>query len=155
MMAQSKQYGVARKKSLGDTAVDGLLSGMAAGVAMAAYLLVSGLLSGEGVAGVLGRFDLTAEQSALTGGLLHLATSAIYGLVFALVLRFARGRWPDAPRASWALGIVYGLALFGLAWLWFVPAGSPLRGLGAANFAVAHALYGAVLGYLVGRHTRV
>lgn len=154
MMAQRGQVGMSRNRSLGDTAVDGLLSGMAAGLAMAAYLLVSGLLGGEGVAGVLGRFDLTVEQSPLTGGLLHLATSAIYGLVFALLLRFARGRRPDAPRAGWAFGIVYGLALFVLAWLWFVPAASPLRGLGAANFAAAHALYGAVLGYLVGRHAR-
>jgi hypothetical protein len=151
-MAQSKGWTATLEKSWGDVAVDWLLSGMAAGLVMAAYVLVAAWLGGEGPGVVLGRFDLTAGRSPLTGGLLHLATAAIYGLVFAFLLRSVAAVWRAAPRFAWVLGLAYGLGLFALAWLWFVPVGSPLRGVGAAHFAAGHALYGAVLGFLVGRH---
>ena len=46
-----------RRQTAGDAAVDGLLAGAAAGIAMAVYLVVAGLLAGEGPASVLARFD--------------------------------------------------------------------------------------------------
>ena len=46
----------------GDAAVDGLLAGAAAGIAMAAYLVVIGLVAGEGPAVVLARFDPSGRE---------------------------------------------------------------------------------------------
>ena len=43
-------------KSSGDAAVDGLLAGLGAGIAMAAYLIVAGVLGGESPVLVLSRF---------------------------------------------------------------------------------------------------
>lgn len=151
-MAQSKQVISVRRKTIGDAAVDGLLSGIVAGLAMAAYLLAYGLLRGESAGTVLGRFDLGPQHSAVTGLLLHLATSAIYGAIFALALRVL-SRWTGSYRRyAWLAGMVYGLALFAVAWLALAPQESALREFGALNLAVAHALFGAVLGYQIGRH---
>ncbi len=47
----------ARQASLGEAAVDGLLAGIGAGAAMAAYLVLAGLLMGEAPGVMLGRFD--------------------------------------------------------------------------------------------------
>ena len=44
-----------RRRTAGDAAVDGLLAGAAAGIAMAAYLVVIRLVAGEGPAVVLAR----------------------------------------------------------------------------------------------------
>ena len=61
-----------RRQTAGDAAVDGLLAGAAAGIAMAVYLVVAGLLAGEGPASVFARFDPrrrgTADRSRDTPG---------------------------------------------------------------------------------------
>ena len=50
------------------------------------------------------------------------------------------------------MGLVYGLALLLLAQgLALISAGVPLREISAAHFAIAHLVYGLVLGWLVAR----
>jgi hypothetical protein len=143
-----------RRRTAGDAAVDGLLAGAAAGVAMAACLVVIGLLAGEGPAVVLARFDPSGARAAspLIGAVMHLAVSAVYGLLFGLIYRLI-GRGRLVGRAAGALmGLVYGLALFLLAQgLAATPAGAALREIPTLHFAVAHLVYGLVLGWLVGR----
>ena len=143
-----------RRQTAGDAAVDGLLAGAAAGIAMAVYLVVAGLLAGEGPAVVLARFDPAGAgaASSLIGALMHLAVSAVYGLLFGLIYRLT-GRGRLAGRAAGALmGLVYGLALLLLAQgLAVVSMGVPLREISAVHFAIAHLVYGLVLGWLVAR----
>ena len=141
-----------RRQTAGDAAVDGLLAGAAAGIAMAAYLVVIGLVAGEGPASVLARFDPARQGAPLIGAVIHLAVSAVYGLLFGLIYRLI-GRGRLAGRTAGALmGLVYGLALLLVAQgLAVVSMGVPLREISAVHFAIAHLVYGLVLGWLVAR----
>jgi hypothetical protein len=135
----------------GEAAVDGLLAGVGAGAAMAAYLLGIGWLVGEAPADMLGRFDPSAGGSALVGLLAHLATAGVYGGLFGLGWRILRRFWPRLPGAL--VGLVYGLLLYGLAQGVLLPwANSALLAIPPVHFAIAHLIYGLALG-LVGRRT--
>jgi hypothetical protein len=130
--------------SIGDAAVDGLIHGAVAGVVMVAYLVVVALLSGEGPLPMLARFDLGGGASPLTGGLMHLAVSGVYGIGFALIRRLIGRRAP-----GWLAGLIFGAALFFVAEVIVLPgAASPLRAIPALHFAIAHGLYGLTLGVL-------
>jgi hypothetical protein len=96
-----------------DAAVEGLLSGIAAGVLMAASLITLGLVTGDPPASVLGYFDPGGGAAPLAGGLAHLAVSGVYGIAFGLGWNLAHRRLPALP--AWASGLVYGLTLYGLA----------------------------------------
>jgi uncharacterized membrane protein YagU involved in acid resistance len=140
-----------RTGSAGDAAVDGLLSGVAAGLVMGVYLVVVGLIAGESVAAVLQQFDSTGNESPLTGLLLHLAVAAVYGALFAVGYRLI-GRMLPAVRSQrigrwiWLPGLLYGLTLWLLAHGLLLPAAdSTLREIPAAHFAIAHAIYGVSL----------
>jgi hypothetical protein len=142
-----------RLRTAGDAAVDGLLAGAAAGIAMAAYLVVIGLLAGAGPASVLARFDPARQGSPLIGAVVHLAVSAVYGLLFGVIYRLV-GRGRLAGRAAGALmGLVYGLALLLVAQgLTAFDAGAALREIPTVHFALAHLIYGLVLGWLVAQN---
>jgi hypothetical protein len=112
-MNQIKRF-VPSRSTVGDAAVDGLISGVVAGLAMAAYLIATALLSGEGPGTVLGRFAAGETTSPVTGGLSHLAVSAAYGALFGV------GWWMAArhlPRTlpAWLAGFAYALVLLILA----------------------------------------
>jgi hypothetical protein len=153
-MVRTEKTAGERQRTAGDAAVDGLLAGAAAGIVMTVYLVVMGLLAGEGPAVVLARFDPSGPSAAspLLGAVLHLAVSAVYGLLFGLIYRLI-GRGHLAGRAAGALmGLVYGLALLLVAQgLTAVYAGAALREIPALHFALAHLIYGLVLGWLVAR----
>lgn len=142
-----------RRHTTGDAAVDGLLAGALAGIVMIAYLLGVGWLAGEGPASVLARFDPAGTASPLTGTLVHLAVSAVYGLLFGVAYRLI-GRARLAGRtASVLTGLAYGLVLLLVArGLTGIDGRTALREIPAASFAVAHLVYGLVLGWLVGRN---
>ncbi|MCC7352328.1 MAG: hypothetical protein IT330_01120 [Anaerolineae bacterium] len=149
-MAESKRL-TAREIPMGDAAVDGLLAGVGAGLAMAVYVVAVGLASGEAMATILGRFAPGESASPLSGALLHLAVSGVYGLVFGLgrglIARFWRHRLP-----GWLTGLAYGLLLLALAKTIILPGtGSALLSIPFAHFALAHIIYGLSLGYLVDR----
>ena len=153
-MVRTENMGTTRRRTAGDTAVDGLLAGAVAGIAMAVYLVVAGLLAGEGPAVVLARFDPSGAGAAspLIGAVMHLAVSAVYGLLFGLIYRLI-GRDRLAGRAAGALmGLVYGLVLLLVAQgLALISASVPLREISALHFALAHLIYGLLLGWLVAR----
>jgi len=151
-MADDASWTTQQKKTIGDVAVDGLLAGMAAGLAMVGVLLVAGLLNGMGVAETLSRFDPGSDASPVVGALLHLAVAGLYGVVFAAISRLA-GRRFGGPLYGWLLGAAYGLLVWVVAQFVLLPSlGIALTDIPLAQFIAAHLLYGAVLGYLLERH---
>jgi hypothetical protein len=146
-MTEGKVLGKA-SRSAGDVAVDGLLRGVVAGLAMAAVLVVAGALAQLSVQLVLSRFDPTGGNSAMTGLLAHLASAGIYGLLFALLTA------PGAARLGNRMilaGVIYGLTLWLISrGLMASELGAPLRVLPPVGWALAHIVYGAVLGALMG-----
>jgi hypothetical protein len=143
---------VLRNKKVGDMAVDGLLAGILGGLAMAVYLILSGFFNGLSPTVTLGRFDPSSGGAWLPGTLAHLAVSAVYGVIFALLFALPFRRWPGLRRFGWLVGLAYGLLLMALAQGVLLPAaGSPLLQIGAIHLALAHALYGVILGYEVSR----
>ena len=154
MMTESNRL-AHKDLTLGDAAVDGLLSGIAAGIVMAVYLIVVGLVTGEAPGMVLSRFDPGEKPSPLTGALMHLAVAGVYGMLFALGRRLIVRRWPFNTSLSWLAGLAYGLVLLILATTVILPGtGSPLREIPFPHFAVTHVLYGLTLGALMGRQAR-
>ena len=153
-MANSTNVINHHKKSVGDVAVDGLLAGMAAGVAMAAGLVLAGLLGGEGPAATLGRFDPGANGSPAVGALMHLAVAGFYGVLFALIVQALSGRRSlGAKRTLYLLGVAYGVLLWLAARYVVLPGlNQALGDIATPSFLAAHILYGLALGYLLGRH---
>jgi len=143
---------VKARSSSGDAAVDGLLHGVGAGIVMAIYLIVSGVLPGIGVAATLSAFDLGEGTSPVRGAVIHLAVAAIYGMVFGLVYRLiGRGRSLGRGGSS-AIGLGFGLLVWLITQLAFAAGiNIALSSLPAGHFAVAHVIYGAALGWLTGR----
>ena len=121
---------------------------------MALYLaLVMAILGGgESPLTLLARF--TSSDAVVTpavGAISHLATSAIYGALFAMLWRLIARR--GVP-ARWALfgGITFGVFLFAFAELVLLPAvGSPLLGIPPMHFGISHVIFGLVLGALTAR----
>lgn len=140
---------VARNTTVGDAAVDGLLGGVAAGAAMAAYLVGVSLFGGEGLA-VLNRFDPNGA-SPVVGALMHLAVSGVYGAAFGIVFKWVR-RF-NLP--AWLSGTIFGLALFAVATIVILPSSrSALAEIPVVHFAIAHAIYGLVIGIVVNRNSK-
>jgi hypothetical protein len=139
---------VTYQRTIGDVAVDGLLAGMAAGLGMAAFLLLTGLLNGVSPVATLGRFDPAEGGSAVVGGLLHLTVSGIYGVVFALIWRVLSLQWPALQRYGRVIGGLYGVGLW-LAALWIIMplVNASLLSIPAVTLAASHAIYGIILGY--------
>lgn len=137
-----------RKASAGDAAVGGLLHGLAAGLAMAAFFVAAGLLRGQGPADTLAAFTLNGQPVAsnvVTGLLGHLAVAGVYGLVWGVAWR-AIGRRTALP--AWLAGLVYGLLLWGVAQLLVRSIGSSLALIAPWALLVGHLLYGLILGLL-------
>jgi len=149
----AKMHLVWRKKTIGETAVDGLLAGLAGGAAMALFLLLVGWLTGTPPQTTLAYFDPAQAGSWLTGLLAHLAVAAIYGVGFGLLMGVLGRIRPSALRRLWLWGMAYGLALWllGLGVV-LTAVGAPLAQIPAWQFGLAHLVYGLVLGFWLGRH---
>jgi hypothetical protein len=144
------QRGKVTKVALGNAAVDGLLLGLLAGLAMALYLGGAALAMGERLSVMFSRFTVTATDSPLGGFVLHLAVSGIYGLVFGFVCRLIC-RW---PRLVWLAGLAYGGLLWLFATLVLLPgSGSPLAEIPGVHLALAHLVYGGGLGLAMQRRS--
>jgi uncharacterized membrane protein YagU involved in acid resistance len=141
--------------SYGDTAVDGLLGGALSGGLMAIYLIITGLIGGDGVGVTMARFAPSGNSSALVGTVGHLEVSAIYGVIFALALAIIGRVWPNSGKLSWLLGAIFGLTLWLAAEFIILPAvDTPLQMIEPVHFALAHLVYGLALGLIVGRTNR-
>jgi hypothetical protein len=142
-------------RSIGDSAVDGLFGGAIAGFLMAVYLVIAGLIDGEDPGTILGRFTPSGDGSPLSGAAAHLAVSAVYGAIFALVLGQVSRLRPSLLRFSWLLGAVYGLSLWLAAEFVILPAtDSPLQLIPPIHFALSHLVFGLALGVAIGRVNR-
>lgn len=146
---QNRKQLVSAQRSAGDAAVDGLFGGMVAGALMVLYLVVAQAVTGDGPATTLSRFDASGTASPWTGTLLHLAVAGVYGALFGLGLQLI-ARIIHRPVPPWPAGLAYGLVLLLVAEAIVLPATvSPLRGIPLVHFALAHAIYGVVLGLLI------
>ncbi len=141
-----------RRATTGDTAVDGLIAGILAGMAMAAYLVLAGLLSGVPAAVTMGRFDPGQAGNWAAGTVAHLAVSGIYGVVFALLFGALLRVGPSLRRFGWLAGLVYGLLLFAFArGILFAALPSDMLEFAAVQLLVGHLIYGLLLGFEVSR----
>lgn len=136
----------ASERKLSDLVLDGLFGGLAGGAAMAVYLVVWGIAVGQSAGGVLRLFSPGGQETLLGGTLTHLAVAAVYGIGFgALWWAFGRVRRVAVP--GWLAGALYGMLLLIVAKLVVLPAGgTALAEIPTLHFALAHLLYGAVLG---------
>ncbi len=142
-----KTMGTQQTMSMGETAVDGLLAGLGGGVVMAFFLVMAGWLAGTPPLTTLAYFDPGQTGSWLAGLLAHLAVSAIYGVMFGLLLGVVGRIRPSLVRWGWLLGLGYGLLLWLLAMALVVTAvGAPLAQIPAWQFGLAHLVYGLALG---------
>lgn len=139
-------------KQVGDVAVDGLFSGLVAGIINGGILLVGGLLIGSNPVTTWGWFDPRVSSEPIAGGLLHLAISAVYGLIFALIFQGVIRIWKRASSLGWFIGLLYGLML------WLLAEGIFLSGLDSKLqeiplwlFVIFHSVFGLSLGILIAR----
>ena len=120
-----------REIKASDAVVDGLFRGVLAGLGMGVYLAIG---------------------QPLVGLLAHLAVSGIYGALFGLLSLLVLRRAGLPGWTPLALGGVYGLLLFAVAWFALLPGvDSPLLGIPPLHFGLGHLLYGLALGWLVRR----
>lgn len=139
--------------SLGEMAVDGLIDGLIASLVMALVLLVVGWILGESPADVLTRFD-PGQISPWRGALVHLAVGSVYGIGFGLFGSLPARTGLHLP--GLVLGLVYGLVLLAVAELVLLPGmRSPLLAVPLWGMGAAHLVYGATIGWLLGRKTHL
>ena len=108
--------------STGEAAVEGLLRGMAAGIAMLGFLLVAGLILGE------------PERQAILAAGAELAASRWISQISAL--------------PAWMAGMAYGIVLFVLAESLAQALPLPMQQMDSGVMLAAHTCYGFVLGTL-------
>jgi hypothetical protein len=151
MMAERSKLTITNK-STGDSAADGVLVGLVAGVASGLLLVIIGLFSGDDPTVVLARFNIGLADSALVGGLIHMATSTVYGIGFGILYQTVYKRWLVIDRWSWLVGVLYGLLLLLIAEAALI-AGieTGLREVPFLAFAAFHIVYGFTLGLAMKR----
>ncbi len=128
---------------MSDRSVSGLLRGLFAGLVMAGFLVLAGVLGGAAPLQALNWLSPSVEMTALQGLLAHLGISAVYGILFGVFWGMFPRRWP-----GWLAGLLYGLALFALANFIILPrTNSGMAQVSALVLLLAHLLYGLALGY--------
>jgi len=144
----------------GDSAVEGLLNGILAGLAMAAWVVLVELVAGFSPLTVLGYFDMSSNAvrsgaSPFIGLFTHIAVAGVYGVVFGiLAVRLPRTLGARMNLGIWAFfGVLYGTLVLGIAeWIILPRTSSALRELPLWVLASAHLLYGLVLAWLTQRN---
>jgi hypothetical protein len=127
-----------------DAVINGLFSGVLAGLAMILVLALAGSFTQPKITDLLGLFDPTGNQNNFTGGFAHLAVSAVYGLIFGLLwkLFFFRRRIP-----VWIGGIVFGGLIFVFSELFISHgSGTTIFQIPTLLFGISHLVYGTTLG---------
>lgn len=140
------------KSSISTLAVDGVIYGVAAGVAMFLSLIVLALLSGEAPGVMLSRFSSAGISSPILGLFGHLGVSAIYGVFFGILIWPVLSRTPSRKISAGLGGILYAGILVLLAQIAILPGmNSPLSQIPFWQWALGHAVYGLVLGSIFSR----
>lgn len=141
-----------KSKTIGDAAIDGLLGGIGAGLAMVLLLVIVVAMGGGSPAAVMERFDPLGSYNVVTGTLAHLAVSAIYGALFGLLFLVLIRLRPSLLRFGSLAGLVYGLLLYAIARSAFLTGiDSGLAYYSTPVLLLSHALYGLVTGTVIGR----
>ena len=134
---------------IADCIVDGILHGMFAGSVMLALFIGMGNLVGKSpldLLSMLGAPD--TASSPMQGALRHIAMSAVYGIVWILLIVLPVRRWRFAHVYNWRLvGIGYGILLWLIA-LIVIQYWTALSLLPWYALLIAHMVYGGTLGYL-------
>ena len=87
-----------------------------------------------------------AAMPVILGLMGHMINSMILGMIFAMIARGGQSRI-----SLTMLGMVYGIIVFAVMWFLIVPLIDPImKELNAVAFVVAHLMWGAVLGYMIG-----
>lgn len=149
----SKTSLLAREKySFSDAAVDGLLNGVIAGVFMGIYVLLIFLVGGLPVEEVMSYFD-DSRSSPLFGAVIHLAVSAIYGLIFGLIILPITSRRQNISGTWLAVisGMIYGVLLWGIANFLMLRESLPVGNVPGIHLLTSHLVYGILLSYLTQR----
>ncbi len=142
----------ANKSSLSTLAVDGVIYGVAAGVAMFLSLVALALLSGEAPGVIPSRFSGAGITSPILGLLGHLGVSAIYGVLFGVLIWPVLRRFSSRKISGVFGGILYAGLLVLLAQIAILPGtNSPLNQFPFWQWALGHGVYGLVLGGLFAR----
>lgn len=141
----------AKVATASDAAIDGLIAGIISGLVMLVVILIFESLNGVSPSQTLSWFGPDNSQPPIVGGLIHTAISAIYGLIFGSIWYVVHTslRW-TIP--AWLLGLAFSLAIY-LIGIWVILPGinSPLVAIPSWLFGLAHAVFGLLLGWLVGR----
>jgi hypothetical protein len=133
-------------------AVDGVIFGMVAGVAMFLSLMVLATLSGETPGVILSRFSSGGITSPLLGLMGHLGVSAIYGVLFGLLIWPLLMRFSPGKISAVLAGILYAGFLVLLAQIAVLPGtSSSLSQFPLWQWALGHGIYGLVLGSMFSR----
>lgn len=149
-----------RVLGFGDAAVEGLVAGIAGGVAMAALVLVIEWAAGTGPLTTLGYFDASATAdsgtaaAAVRGLVTHLAVSGVYGVVFGMIVALVKRGRRARPGGAWLIpaGALYGLIVLAVAeWVILPRTTSVLGELPLWVLTAAHLVYGVVLAEGMGR----
>ena len=140
----SQQLRNITKPTLGDTAATGLLHGIAAGVAMLAFLISADLLLGNAQA--VGRLAAVPFPAAPLADLfIHLGVAAVYGVLWGAAWRWLRY---GCALPNWLLGFAYGILLFVLAQSLEPTLPAAFQQASSGLLLTAHSIYGLVLGGL-------
>jgi hypothetical protein len=127
-----------------DAVVNGLFSGVLAGLAMILMLALLGSFTQPQIIDLLGLFDPTGNQNSFVGGFAHLAVSAVNGLIFGLLwkLIFLGRRIP-----LWIGGMLFGGLIFVFSQVLISPGtNTPIFQMPSLLFGVSHLFYGTTLG---------
>lgn len=140
------------KTSLSNLAVDGLIFGLVSGAAMLLSLAAFALLSDESPGDLLELFSVAGLVSPVLGMLSHLAVSAIYGVLFGVLIWPVLRRFSSRKIIGWLGGLAYSADLLILAQTEILPGtNSPLGQIPNWQWALGHGIYGLVLGGLFSR----
>ena len=140
------------KSDLSTLAVDGVIFGLVAGVAMFLFLMVLALLSGDAPGMILSRFSGAGITSPMLGLLGHLGVSAIYGVLFGVLIWPVLTRLTSRRISGWFGGLFYAGFLVLLAQIAILPGtNSPLSQILFWQWALGHGIYGLVLGSMFSR----
>jgi hypothetical protein len=136
-----------------DAVINGLFTGVAAGLAMILFLALVELFRNQNILTLLGSFDPSGSNSPISGTAAHLAVSAVYGLIFGLLWKLLKLGHRRIP--VWLFGIFFGGVLFTIAELLILPGGdSPLLRIPVLWFGVSQLVYGFLLGFGLDRSLR-
>jgi hypothetical protein len=142
------QLASSSRRSLADSAVDGLLAGAGAGLVMGVVLVLLGQIAGESWQQVLAGLDPRPATSTALGAVAHVAVAGIYGALFAVMTRWVEHR--AAP--YWIAAVGYGLLLFFVAEYALQPGlHVTLPAVAAPLLALAHVVYGVTLAWMLAR----